>query len=55
MSKRVKMITRMGGQDVPLGECHPGQARVLVREEMAAWQDGKLLLVLRPWDLENLL
>ena len=48
MSKKVKMVAKVGDQVVPCGECHPGQARVLVKEELAAWNDGKLLLIVRP-------
>jgi oxalate decarboxylase/phosphoglucose isomerase-like protein (cupin superfamily) len=44
----VSMFTKVGDEEVQLGHCHPAQARKLVKEELAAWQDGKLQLILRP-------
>lgn len=44
----VSMFTKVGEEEVQLGHCHPAQARKLVKEELAAWQDGKLQLILRP-------
>lgn len=54
MSKAIKMVTNLAGTEIPVGDCHPGQARVLVKQDLAAWQDGKLLLLLRPAFLELL-
>lgn len=44
----VKMVIRVGKDEVPLGECHPAQARNLVKKEYASWDDGKLLILARP-------
>lgn len=48
MSNKVQMIICVGDQEFSLGECHPAQARVLVRNEAASWRDGKLLIIARP-------
>ncbi len=48
-SKTVKMIADLGtGAPINAGHCHPSQARILVKKDLAQWQDGKLLLRLRP-------
>lgn len=48
MKDSIAMFARMDAQDFALGFCHPAQARLLVKQELASWQDGKLLLILRP-------
>jgi len=48
MQKSVKMFTRLAGTDIPIGQCHPAEARVLVKKDLAAWQDGNLQVILRP-------
>lgn len=50
----VKMVIRVGKDEVPLGECHPAQARNLVKKEYASWDDGKLLILGRPTFLRML-
>ena len=40
----VKMVTRVAGEEVFVGECHPARARVLVKKQLASWVDGKVLL-----------
>lgn len=47
-SSVVKMMIRVGKDEIPLGECHAAQARNLVKKEFASWQDGKLLILARP-------
>ena len=47
-SSMVKMVIRVGSDEVPLGECHAAQARGMVKKEYASWQDGKLLILGRP-------
>jgi hypothetical protein len=42
------MITKLGDEELSIGTCHPGQARVLVKRELAAWHEGKLLILLKP-------
>lgn len=44
MSKVIKLVTRMGGEEVVVGTCHPGQARILRKNGMAEWDKGKLVL-----------
>lgn len=52
--KSVKMIAKIGDQQISVGTCNPAQARILVRDGLAAWQDGSLILHIRPVHL-NLL
>lgn len=40
----VKMVTKVAGEEVFVGECHPARARVLVKRQLASWMDGKVLL-----------
>lgn len=51
MSSVVKMLAKVGDSEVALGVCHPAQARVLVRDGIAAWQDGQLLVSVTPTHL----
>lgn len=44
----VSMFYRFGEENLPLGKCHPSQARILVRKELATWEDGNLKVILRP-------
>jgi len=36
------------GEPFDAGQCHPSQARILVKKKLAEWRDGKLLVQLRP-------
>jgi hypothetical protein len=45
--KTIKMIAKIGDQKVPVGTCNSAQARILVRDDLAAWQDGDLILFIR--------
>lgn len=47
-SDKVRMFIRVGKDEVPLGECHPAQARSLVKKEYASWSEGNLLVLGRP-------
>ena len=42
--KTVKMVAVIDGEEVSIGKCHPGQARIMQKQGMAEWKDGKLLL-----------
>ena len=44
----IEMIARVGDQVLTVGKCSSAQARILVKKEHAAWEDGKLLLPLDP-------
>jgi len=44
----VKMITDLGGTTIDIGTCLPAQARILVKKKHAKWQDGKLVVSMRP-------
>ena len=46
--KKVQMVAKIGDETLPLGTCHPATARKFVKHEYAAWDDGKLLLLVRP-------
>ena len=49
MSKpSVPMIVHIDHKPVPVGYANPAQARILVKKELATWQDGSLLILLRP-------
>lgn len=45
--KTIKMVAKVGDQQVPVGTCKSAQARILVRDDLAAWQDGELILFIR--------
>ena len=44
----VSMYYRFGEDNLPLGKCNPATARVLVKKELATWEDGNLKVILRP-------
>ena len=46
--KHVRLKFKLGDKVLPLGTCHPAQARIMVQKELASWDDGELLLILRP-------
>lgn len=48
MSKNVQMVAKVGDEVLSLGSTHPATARKLVKQELAAWDDGKLLVLIRP-------
>lgn len=45
--KTVKMVAKLGDQLIPVGSCNSAQARILVRDDVAHWQDGLLVLFVR--------
>jgi len=47
MSK-TKMFIRVGSDEVPLGEIHPAQARILVKKEYAFWDNNRLIIFAQP-------
>ncbi len=47
-SKTIAMFTKVGEQEVSVGSCHPAQARVLVSDEFAMRQEGRLQIIMRP-------
>jgi hypothetical protein len=51
MGKTIKMIAVVDGNEVSVGRCHPGQARLLRKYGMADWDKGRILL---PQSLESL-
>jgi hypothetical protein len=52
MSSSIQMVAKIGDQTIRVGTCHPGQARILVKKEHARWDDGSLVLHLRPIHLQ---
>jgi len=42
MSNTVKMIAVVDGKEQTVGRCHPGQARLLQKQGLAEWRDGKV-------------
>jgi hypothetical protein len=44
MSKTVKLVAVVDGEPTPVGRCHPGQARILQKQGLAEWKEGKLWL-----------
>jgi hypothetical protein len=53
MSKTVKLMTVVDGQNRAVGHCHPGQARLLQKQGLAAWREGKLWFHTPPEDLDR--
>lgn len=48
-SKTVKVVADLGGNTLfDAGHCHPSQARILVKKNLAAWKDGVLHVNFRP-------
>jgi len=45
MSKTIKLVALVGGEEVSVGRCHPGQARILRKNGFAEWKKDHLLLV----------
>jgi hypothetical protein len=43
------MVTRLGDQEVVVGECSSAQARILSKKEHAKFVDGKLMVSIRPF------
>ena len=41
------MLAVVDGEQVEVGRCHPGQARLLRKNGLAEWKDGKILLATR--------
>lgn len=50
--KKIKMVTRLGGEEFTVGECSPAQARILSKKDHAKLVDGKLLVSIRPFHLD---
>ena len=48
MNGKIPLVARMGADLVPLGHCNQAQARILVKKDVAAWQDGTLTVLARP-------
>lgn len=44
MGKSIKLVTLVGDEEVVVGRCHPGQARILRKNGLAEWQKDKLVL-----------
>jgi hypothetical protein len=44
VSKSVKMVAVIGDEEVVVGRCHPGQARILRQAGMADWKKDRLML-----------
>ncbi len=44
MGKTIKMIVVVNGEEMTVGRCHPGQARILRKHGMAEWSKDKLVL-----------
>ena len=45
MSKTIKLVALVGDEEVSVGRCHPGQARILRKNGFAEWKKDHLLLV----------
>jgi len=43
MPSTIKMIAVVDGKETTVGRCHPGQARILRKQGLAEWKDGKLV------------
>jgi hypothetical protein len=44
MSKSLMMIAIVDGEEVTVGRCHPGQARILRKQGLADFKKGKIVL-----------
>ena len=53
MSKTIKMVAVVDGEEKSVGRCHPGQARLLRKQGFAEWKDGKLVLSEPPGEPEE--
>ena len=49
---KIKMVTRLGDQEVVVGECSSAQARILSKKNHAQFVDGKLLVSIRPFHVD---
>jgi hypothetical protein len=45
MSKSIKLVALVGDEEVVVGRCHPGQARILRKNGMAEWKKDSLVLL----------
>lgn len=45
MGKHVTLMAIIGGDECVVGKCHPGQARILIKNGMAEWRDGKVFFL----------
>jgi len=50
MNKTIKMVAVINGEEKTVGRCHPGQARLLRKQGIAEWQDGKIVFNSAPKD-----
>ncbi|MEI6297333.1 MAG: hypothetical protein WCO84_06895, partial [bacterium] len=41
------MIFKIGDEVLSIGKCHPSQARILVKKDLATWEDGNIKVILR--------
>jgi len=48
MPSTIKMIAVVDGKETTVGRCHPGQARILRKQGLAEWKDGKLVFQQAP-------
>jgi hypothetical protein len=48
MGKSIKLVTIVGDEEVVVGRCHPGQARILRKAGMAEWKKDRLVLLQGP-------
>lgn len=44
MPKNIKIIALVGGEEIDVGRCHPGQARIMRKNGLAEWKKDKLVL-----------
>lgn len=44
MENKIKMVARIAGEEVYVGECNSARARILVKRSYASWCEGKILL-----------
>ncbi|MEI6297332.1 MAG: hypothetical protein WCO84_06890 [bacterium] len=50
----IQMIFKFGDEVLPLGKCHPANARILVQKQLATWEGKDLKVILRPAHAEIL-
>jgi len=48
MPNTVKMVAVVDGDEVTVGRCHPGQARILRKQGLAEWREGKVVFKTPP-------
>ena len=48
MSKAIKMVAVVDGEEIVVGRCHPGQARLLRKNGLAVWAQDKIILTSPP-------